>query len=156
MTTKLKKVLVRVRMDEDKRRKVARSEQFVGSCVDFHSIDTDFGIIWFTYINDENLYGYSYLSRKLVATVPLYSPDLKEKCKVKRPKIVVDEDEVFSIQLAVDEKHKLIVGQLSYENEEEKEVNMFTLFKYGRDWNTKELYIELKDVRYIKGKPIQA
>lgn len=45
-------------------------------------IDDELGNVWFTYLHDENIYIYSYLSRKIIKVIQVYNPKLKELSKI--------------------------------------------------------------------------
>lgn len=76
--SRTKKVIARLKMEEDERSDIQENEdEFVGNSIDEFLVDERKRTIWYTYVNDENLYIYSIIKRQRVHKIRIYDPKLR-------------------------------------------------------------------------------
>lgn len=71
MNTTRRKVIVKSSM-------MQKISNFKEDSINQFCVDDKNGAIWFTYLQDESIYVYSFFLRKLVNTVKVYNPKLRE------------------------------------------------------------------------------
>lgn len=81
LNERAKKVLVRVRLEKDKRDLLKRNEEseFTGHSLDEFCLDEERGMVWYSYTNDEHIYIYSLYHRKRMHVLPIYDPNLRKQ-----------------------------------------------------------------------------
>lgn len=77
-----KKVVIRLKMEDDERSNTSDdNDEFVGNSIDEFIVDEEKKLIWYTYVNDENLYIYSIIKRQKVHITRIYDPKLRNLSK---------------------------------------------------------------------------
>lgn len=96
-------------------------------------IDDFLGNIWFTYLHDENIYVYSYLTRKIIKIIKAYNPKLRELSNFSfKPILFLDKGNIFKINLTLQPNYGYAVSHFSINVKDQNPINVFSLYMCDR------------------------